>query len=286
MEVKMQKLFITLFTQLLFLTSLHATESAKMVKSDLLRAIHHNDSNEVRAIVATQKSVITADPILERMVDAYFLDEQQALEELKEKARQKREDEARELAAAIAAKEAEDARLKAVEKENREKEAEALVAEQAAVAKPVVKERPKPAAVKPVKKKVSPHKRKVVATSKSVVTKPVAPKPVKVTNQKIRMSKVDIAGKWKAAKNKKDVTFKAYDDNTFVLEERSDSGTLRLDGTYRQNGEQLLLDIQKITYNVRSREAAVQRIYHLKAVSSKRLILLDEKGEVAYSFSR
>jgi len=282
MEVKMQKLLIAFFTQLVMLTSLYATDSAKSVKSDLLRAIHHNNSNEVRAIVATQKPVIAADPVLTRMVDAYFLDEAHALEELKAKARQKREEEARELKAAIAAKEAEieAARQKALEA------AAMHMEERQMEPKPKVKKHVETTPQKPAKKVTSAKPRKEVRIVKPKVKSSAGKKPAKVTNKKIHMSKVDIAGKWKAAKNKKEVTFKAYDDHTFVLEERSESGTLRLDGTYRQNGEQLLLDIQKITYNVRSREAAVQRIYHLKAISSKRLILLDQKGEVAYSFSR
>ena len=100
------------------------------------------------------------------------------------------------------------------------------------------------------------------------------------------MSKVDIAGQWKADKKAKKVMFKAFKDGHFKLEERSGEGILLLEGTYVQEEEELILDIEKITYNVRSREAAVQRIYQLKALSTRQIVLVDEKGEVAYTFRR
>ena len=297
----MQKFLTIILIQLAILTSLYAQDS-KEVKSDLLRAIHKNNSNEVRAIASSQKDVIGADPILESMVRAYFLAEEKAFLELKEKARLQREEEARVLAEAIAAKEAEERRL--VQEKDRQLLQAELDAKTAVVdsnktstlvqeiEKPteptVVKAKPVPKPQKVVAKSVPSKPKKVVRkASKSKVASKITytPKSKKHPN-KIHMSKVDIAGKWVAAKREKDITFKVFDDNTFKLEERNERGLLVLDGTYEYEGEELVLDIRKITYNVRSRDAAVQRIYHLEALSSKHLVLLDEKGEVAYSFRR
>ncbi len=294
----MYKLFTIFLLQATLILSLHAQES-KEVKSDLLRAIHQSDSNEVRAIAKSQKSVISSDPILESMVKAYFAAEKRALQELKEKAKLQREEDVLQLEQAKLAKILEEQKLA------EEKRAKILEVSEMAAKKPEngtpenatvaakKKEVKKSVMPKPVKQpkvtkadlaKSKPAPKKTIKTVQEI-TKHTA-KPHKIKKSKIHMSKVDIAGKWVADKKEKNVTFKVYDNNTFVLEERNDRGTLLLEGTYEYEDEQLMLEIHKITYNVRSREAAVQRIYQLKSVSSKKLILLDEKGEVAYSFRR
>jgi len=279
----MKKFFLLIIIQLAFLSTLHAAQSAKEVKSNLLRAIHSNNTNTIRYISSSHQSVIKADPVLQKMVDAYFEDEARALAELKESARLKREQEARELAEAIAAKSAEEERLKKLEEEQKMR----VAAEAAQEAKEHLKAVP---VVKPEKKKVI----KTVRVKKQVkkeVTAPLKKKTVLKTRpvkkvEKITMTHVDIAGQWKAAKRDKKVIFKAYANKRFRLEERSGQGVLVLEGQYEQEGEELVLEIRKITYNVRSREAAVQKIYQLKALSSKKMILLDETGEVAYTFKR
>ncbi len=294
----MYKLFTIFLLQTALILSLHAQES-KEVKSELLRAIHKNDSNEVRAIASTQKSVIKSDPILESMVKAYFLAEKKALEELKEKARLQREEEALQLEQAKLAKilqkqkQAEEKRAKTLEISTVvEKKPESTASKNIAVS----------AKTKAVKKSVTPKPVKQPETakvhrpkSKPISTKTVK-KPQKVAKQitkyhkvkksQINISKVDIAGQWKADKKSKKVMFKAFKDGHFKLEERSEGGILLLEGSYVQEGEELILDIEKITYNVRSRNAAVQRIYQLKALSTRQIVLLDEKGEVAYTFRR
>jgi len=294
----MYKLLTVFLLQAALILSLHAQDS-KEVKSDLLRAIHKSDSNEVRAIAKTQKSVISSDPILESMVKAYFAAEKKALEELKEKARLQREEEALQLEQAKLAKILQEQKL-AEEKRAKESEASTVAEKttQKETSKNVAvaakkKEIKKSAATKPVKQpKVAkgqpftskPAPKKTVKKPQKVAKQTT--KPHKVKKSQINMSKVDIAGQWKADKKAKKVMFKAFKDGHFKLEERSESGILLLEGSYVQEGEELILDIEKITYNVRSRNAAVQRIYQLKALSTRQIVLLDEKGEVAYTFRR
>ena len=275
----MENYFSIFLLQLILFTSLSAAENNKAVKSELLRAIHFNNAKEIHAIAKTQKDVISADPVLQRMVDAYFAEEDLAINELKEQVILQHKREQKELAEAILAKKAEEERLALLaEKTSTVNEESSLKEESVAIAT----EQAKPPRAKP---NVAKEKKKVL---KPLPAPTYAPKIVKkrTKTEKNKLSKINIAGKWRADKNKKDVTFNVFSDNRFVLIESNGSGLLRLDGVYEQVDDQLKLDIQKITYNVRSRIAAVQRIYELKAASSKELVLVDEKGEIAYSFVR
>ena len=299
MGEKMHKTLTVFLLQTFLLLSLHA-QNSKTVKSDLLRAIHYDNSNEVRSIAASEKKVINSDPVLKKMVSAYFAAEDKALEELKERARQQRAEDALRLEQAELAKISEEPKHaeatqtqvadanRSLSKDSVELNVVEATQSITASSKQKVEKQEKfltqnaqPDVQSKRIEKVAP----VVKVPKHKISKVLKSKQSS-KNSKIRIRTVDIAGKWIAEKREKNVVFKVFGDNTFMLKEHNDRGALVLEGTYEYEDEQLTLEIQKITYNVRSREAAVQRLYQIKTVSSKQIILLDEKGEVAYSFKR
>jgi len=291
----MRKIILTILIQLTLMTSLHALDDAKKVKSELLKAIHFSDTKEVKAITDREHRTLAADPVLQKMVDAYFEKEERALEELKAEIRAKKEADK---------KAKEDARIAAFLEQIAKKEAlkennttlQAKVPEKEAIinseqpAGKVVKE--KGHIVKPVttvvKKDVVPSTevKKTPVKKQSAHVKPTASKIVYREKTHRYLAKNSLSGEWKQQQKEKNIVFEMFADQAFVLTERSESGILRLEGHYRQQEDNLLLDITKITYNVRSRAAAVQRVYKFKTISATKLVLLDEAGRVIYTLKR
>ncbi len=300
----MQKFLIILLIQLSVLTSVYALDDTKKVKSELLKAIHYSDTQEVKAITKREAKVLRSDPVLQKMVDAYFEKENRALEELKAEIRAKKEaDKKAKENARIAAFLEEVVRKEALKETNTSVPSKVIQADmkkkneqstqQTAVVKvpvtkpkqPIATESPVvPKKVKQVTTKTTPAKKPVKQYSST--TKPATSKMVYREKTHRYMKKNKLSGEWKQHQKEKTIVFEMFADKVFVLTERSEDGVLRLDGHYKQEDDNLLLDITKITYNVRSRSAAVQRVYKFKTISATKLVLLDEAGRVVYTLKR
>jgi len=299
----MQKILILILIQLSVLASLHALDDTKKVKSELLKAIHYSDTQEVKAITKREQRVLASDPILQKMVDAYFDKEKRALEELKAEIRAKKEaDKKAKENARIAAFLAEVARKEALNENNTTIPSEVAQKNRTKESVPLTK--------KVVTSKVPTVKPTNPVTNKSTVVKKElkqAPVKNKTTKEPVKkysstskpaskivyrekthryLNKNGLSGEWKQHKKEKTIVFEMFADQAFVLTERSESGILKLEGHYKQKDDNLLLDITKITYNVRSRAAAVQRVYKFKTISATKLVLLDEAGRVVYTLKR
>lgn len=298
----MRKLLSIIILQLSLLSSLYALDDTQKVKSELLKAIHYSDTQEVNAITKRERNVLRADPVLQKMVDAYFEKEKQALDELKAEIRAKKEAEKKaKERARIAAFLAEVAKKEALKENNTTVQTVAVQKSTTIKSKPESKKvaQVKTTATKPMTK----EKRAVAAkeTTKVVAIKEPTKKPVKKQTTQVKpttskivyrekthryLAKNGLSGEWKQHKKEKTIVFEMFADEAFVLTERSESGILRLEGHYKQQDDNLLLDITKITYNVRSRAAAVQRVYKFKTISATKLVLLDEAGRVVYTLQR
>ena len=288
----MHKLLLTILIQLSLISSLHALDDSKKVKSELLKAIHFSDTQEVKAISKRQQQVLAADPILQKMVDAYFEKEARILDELKAEIRAKKE-------ADIKAKE--NARIAAFLAEVAKKEVlnennttvKSTLSPETKTAKIVptkpVKSNTKQVAVTPKEIKKIAHKKEVKKSpikKYSAQTKPATSKIVYREKTHRYLAKNKLSGEWKQQQKEKTIVFEMFANKAFILTERSEGGILSLEGHYKQVDDNLLLDITKITYNVRSRAAAVQRVYKFKTISATKLVLLDEAGRVVYTLKR
>ena len=300
----MHKLLLTILIQLSLISSLHALDDSKKVKSELLKAIHFSDTQEVNAITKREQQVLASDPVLQKMVDTYFEKEERAHEALKAEIRaQKVADKKAIEDARIAAFLAEVAKREAL-KENNATRQSALPQESVTIktkqpAKAVSKTKvvsAKPIKYVPKKKHISPKEVKKVTHKKEVKRSPVKkystqvkPATSKIVYRKKThryLAKNKLSGEWKQQQKEKTIVFEMFTNNAFILTERSEGGILSLEGHYKQVDDNLLLDITKITYNVRSRAAAVQRVYKFKTISATKLVLLDEAGRVVYTLKR
>jgi len=274
-------LLILILNTFLFTSSSYALDDDKKVKSELLKAMNRADTQEVKAITNRESRYIQEDPILQKMIDAYFEQEAKDLQVLKQQIRtmkeeeiaEKRNREARERRLAqekIVAEQkaqalAEQQRLEAIAKAERQKRA---VAERKRAEKVAKARTPKP----------TPIAKKVVKKAKVEV--------VPVSNTQRYYTEAQLAGHWKQKKKGKQVSFEMFNNNQFVIRERASKGTLTLEGVYNREDDNLMLEISKITYNVRSREAAVKRVYKLKNLSSTKMVLMDAQGNVVYTLER
>jgi len=296
----MRKLLLTILIQLFLITSLQALDDSKKVKSELLKAIHYSDTQEVTAITKREAKIVKADPVLQKMVDAYFEKERQALDELKAEIRAKKEAQRKAKEnARIAVFLEEIAKKEALKEKNRtlrgnELQETTMVKMESKTKKTI----PVPVSSTKVPRSVASTK----TTDKvAVVTADVKKKSAKTytsqtkpTNSKIvyrekthrYLAKSSLSGEWKQDKKEKSIVFEMLADHSFILTERSSDGVLSLEGKYRQVDDNLLLDIMKITYNVKSRSAAVQRVYKFKTISKTKLLLLDEAGRIVYTLKR
>ena len=281
MEDKMQKILIMILIQLSVLASLHALDDTKKVKSELLKAIHYSDTQEVKAITKREQSLLATDPILQKMVDAYFDKEKRALEELKAEIRAKKEaDKKAKENARIAAFLAEIAKKEALNENNSTIPSEVVQKNRTIESEPLAQK--VVTAKVPVKNKTT----KEPVKKYSSTSKPVTSKIVYREKTHRYLNKNGLSGEWKQQQKEKTIVFEMFADKAFILTERSEDGILSLEGHYKQEDDNLLLDITKITYNVRSRAAAVQRVYKFKTISATKLVLLDEAGRVVYTLKR
>jgi len=277
----MQKILIMILIQLSVLASLHALDDTKKVKSELLKAIHYSDTQEVKAITKREQSLLATDPILQKMVDAYFDKEKRALEELKAEIRAKKEaDKKAKENARIAAFLAEIAKKEALNENNSTIPSEVVQKNRTIESEPLAQK--VVTAKVPVKNKTT----KEPVKKYSSTSKPVTSKIVYREKTHRYLNKNGLSGEWKQQQKEKTIVFEMFADKAFILTERSEDGILSLEGHYKQEDDNLLLDITKITYNVRSRAAAVQRVYKFKTISATKLVLLDEAGRVVYTLKR
>jgi len=307
----MKKLLLLLILNTFIITSVsYALNDNMKTKSELLKAMKRADTQSVQAITANDNGYIKSDPILQKMIEVYYVEEARELEVLKQEIQSMKDEEAAEKLRAeenakkLALRQAEQERLAeekatllALQKIEDEKRAKAL-----ALRKAQEKKRAKALAVKKANKAgqtqkvtsktIEPVKKAQTTTVRVTVPSPVAVvKPVEVaqspvTNTQRYFTKAQLEGHWKQTKNKKKISFEMFKNSRFVIKERAAKGTLTLEGYYDQNDDELSLEINKITYNVRSRDAAVKRVYKLKNVSSNKLVLVDGKGNVVYTLER
>jgi len=300
----MHKLLLTILIQFSLISSLYALDDSKKVKSELLKAIHFSDTQEVNAITKREKQVLVADPVLQKMVDAYFEKEARILDELKTEIRAKKEaDKKAKENARIAAFLAEVAKREALKENNttlpgatpqkdlaiKTKQPIKSISRVKVTSAKSAKSSGKQVAVIPKEIKKVAHKKEVKKSpikKYSAQTKPVTSKIVYREKTHRYLAKNKLSGEWKQQQKEKTIVFEMFADKAFILTERSEGGILSLEGHYKQEDDNLLLDITKITYNVRSRAAAVQRVYKFKTISATKLVLLDEAGRVVYTLKR
>ncbi len=308
----MLKFIIITFLQLtIFVTLSSALDHNQKVKSDVLKAMQRYDTKTLKHITKEESKVIKADAKLQKMIDAYYEEEAHELEVIKSIIANKNNDD-------NTTQEENTTKLAVTPASE-----PATVVTQ--TPKPVVvtkkpKSRPKKVAIK-AKPKPVVHSKKAAVAPKKVVSAKVASQPVKkkAKSVPVKVAKAPVKkpeakvpekkaavvtpvkpkqqahasistkylmGQWKQTKKKKKITLKMLPNNRFILEERANNGTLKLEGYFDNSSEGLSLDINKITYNVRSRDASVHRKYIFKNISKKTMVLLDEKGEVVYQFER
>ena len=275
-------LLLLILNTFLFTSASYALDNEKKVKSELLKAMNRADTPEVKAITERERRYIQADPILQKMINTYYEEEAKDLEILKQQIRTMKEQE-------IAEKRAREERARRLAQEKRiaEQEAKAL-AEQKRIEQIAREER---------RKRVAAQRQRAAKLAKAkAVKKPVAkkqkvakhtkPEIMPVSNTQRYYTKAELAGHWKQKKKDKQVSFEMFNNNKFVIKERASKGTLTLEGVYNREDDNLMLEISKITYNVRSREAAVKRVYKLKSLSPTKMVLVDAKGKVIYTLER
>ena len=274
-------LLILIINTFLFTSASYALDNEKKVKSELLKAMNRADTPEVKAITERERHYIQEDPILQKMINAYFEQEAKDLEVLKQQIRTMKEEE-------IAEKREREARARRLEQERRiaEQQAKAL-AEKKRLEREARAERQKRiAAERKRAEKVAKTQATKPKVTKKVVAKKVTPEVVPVSNTQRYYTQAQLAGHWKQKQKGKQVSFEMFNNNHFVIKERASKGTLTLEGVYNREDDILMLEISKITYNVRSREAAVKRVYKLKNLSPTKMVLVDAKGKVVYTLER
>ena len=301
-------IIITFLQTFIFVALSSALDHNQKVKSDALKAMQRYDTKSLNSITKKESSYIKSDAKLQKMIDAYYEEEARELEVIKGIIANKSVEKVQENNISTAKAETATSDLstearpvvvatpktvvkptivpKKVAKVTKPKK----VTPKAVKPKPVTKvakiQKPKKVAPKSVPKKVSTP---VKVAKKTPVVVPVAavvipPKKVKKSSNKVVTQY--LMGQWKENKKKKKIVLKMMPNNRFILEEKANNGILKLEGHYNHDNDNLTLDISKITYNVRSRDAAVHRIYKFKNISKKKMVLLDEKGEIVYEFER
>lgn len=290
----MKKFLLLLILNTFLFTSIsYALDENLKTKSELLKAMKRADTPAVKAISKRGSHYIKSDPVLQKMIEAYYEQEAKDLEVVKQEIKKMQEEEAEALRLEeenkrkLALQKAEEKRLAqeraarlALKRAEDKKRAEALALKRQHEAK-----KAKKLAVKKETTK-QPTVAKVARPVKPVTAVTVKTAHAPLANTQRYYTKEQLAGHWRQVKNKKKISFEMFDNNRFIIKERAETGTLTLEGYYDQNNDNLLLDINKITYNVRSREAAVKRVYKLKNVSSNKLVLVDGKGNVVYTLER
>ena len=274
-------LLILIINTFLFTSASYALDNEKKVKSELLKAMNRADTPEVKAITERERHYIQEDPILQKMINAYFEQEAKDLEVLKQQIRTMKEEE-------IAEKREREARERRLVQERRiaEQQAKAL-AEKQRLERQAREERQKRIATERKRaEKVAKTQATKPKVTKKVVAKQTKPEVVPVSNTQRYYTQAQLTGHWKQEKKDKQVSFEMFNNNHFVIKERASKGTLTLEGVYNREDDNLMLEISKITYNVRSREAAVKRVYKLKNLSPTKMVLMDAKGKVVYTLER
>ena len=274
-------LLILILNTFLFTSASYALDNEKKVKSELLKAMNRADTQEVKEITNRESRYIQEDPILQKMINAYFEQEAKDLEVLKQQIRTMKEEEISEKRE----REARERRL-AQEKIVAEQKAQALAEQQRLDAIAKAERQKRAAAERKRAEKVAKAKAPKPTPSKKKVAKKAKVEVVPVSNTQRYYTQAQLTGHWKQKKEGKRVSFEMFNNNKFVIKESASKGTLTLEGVYNREDDNLMLEISKITYNVRSRDAAVKRVYKLKNLSSTKMVLMDAKGNVVYTLER
>ena len=269
-------LLILILNTFLFTSASYALDDEKKVKSELLKAMNSADTPEVKAITEREGHYIQEDPILQKMINAYFEQEAKDLEVLKQQIRTMKEEE-------IAEEREREARERRLAQEK-------IVADQKA-REFAEQQRLEEVARAERQKRAAAERKRANKVAKAKADKKKAAKKAKVevvpvSNTQRYYTKAQLAGHWTQNKKGKKVSFEMFNNNQFVIKESASKGTLILEGVYNRDNDTLMLEISKITYNVRSRDAAVKRVYKLKNLSSTKMVLMDAKGDVVYTLER